>query len=193
MKLHQLIVWGCLCFALLAVPAAAQIGTGTVSVTVTDDGGIPLAGVTVQAKTAKGAQGAVTDFQGVAQISGLDPAETYSVLSDLSGYASSETISVKVSNGGTTFVGVVLEPCQTGTASLFGTQSGSALQTETCSGRVCNGGSAQCQNGTTLNCPTSGGPTCSQEETCTCLCKRGPNGTYFAHNACVNIGTSISN
>ena len=50
--------------------------------------------------------------------------------------------------------------------------------------RVCNGGSCLTSNGTRLDCPTSGGPTCEEGEACTCRCIRLPNGTYTAANHC---------
>lgn len=49
-------------------------------------------------------------------------------------------------------------------------------------GGACNGG--QCSAaGTPLNCPTSGGPTCTSTETCHCICESG-GGQTTTHNEC---------
>jgi hypothetical protein len=50
--------------------------------------------------------------------------------------------------------------------------------------RVCNGGSCLTNNGTKLECPASGGPTCQPGEACTCRCIHLQNGTYTAANHC---------
>lgn len=49
---------------------------------------------------------------------------------------------------------------------------------------ACNGSSCTV-NGTTLNCPSSGGPTCADGETCKCLCKDLGQHNYITYNACV--------
>ncbi|HYH46105.1 MAG TPA: hypothetical protein VEG34_10490 [Thermoanaerobaculia bacterium] len=36
--------------------------------------------------------------------------------------------------------------------------------------RVCNGGSCSASSTQTLNCPTSGGPTCTGDQLCACVC-----------------------
>jgi len=47
---------------------------------------------------------------------------------------------------------------------------------------ACNGG--QCSaGGRALNCPTSGGPTCSAGQTCSCQCESG-GGETTTHNQC---------
>ena len=54
--------------------------------------------------------------------------------------------------------------------------------------RVCNGGSVYCTNGgPTLSCPSSGGPTCTGNQVCTCRCKPSgePTGGLVAFNVCV--------
>jgi hypothetical protein len=48
--------------------------------------------------------------------------------------------------------------------------------------RVCNGGSCLTKDGKTLNCPTSGGPTCGEGQICTCRCSGDP----LAYNDCID-------
>lgn len=51
--------------------------------------------------------------------------------------------------------------------------------------QACNGGSTVLTNGTTIiNCPTSGGPTCSDSEACICDTTVS-NGHYVATNKCI--------
>ena len=49
----------------------------------------------------------------------------------------------------------------------------------------CNGGQCTTAGGTTLSCPTSGGPSCTSAESCICHCKKLDDGTWTAVNQCV--------
>jgi hypothetical protein len=59
-----------------------------------------------------------------------------------------------------------------------------AAAAQACNGGSCSGG------GNTLNCPTSGGPTCTAKQICICDCFQNTNGTWSTANACVK-GTGI--
>ena len=48
----------------------------------------------------------------------------------------------------------------------------------------CNGGSCESGNGNVLNCPVSGGPTCSGTQSCVCVCARNSNGSWGSANTC---------
>jgi hypothetical protein len=51
-------------------------------------------------------------------------------------------------------------------------------------GGPCNGGSVWCTS-VSVNCPTSGGPTCTASQICTCRCKMIDN-QAIAYNYCLN-------
>ncbi len=54
--------------------------------------------------------------------------------------------------------------------------------------RVCNGGSVYCTSvGPALTCPSSGGPTCTGTQVCTCRCKQTgePGGGLIVFNVCI--------
>jgi hypothetical protein len=54
-------------------------------------------------------------------------------------------------------------------------------------GVACNGGSVYCTSiGPTLTCPSSGGPTCTASQICTCLCKTLLGNQLVAYNACLD-------
>lgn len=60
---------------------------------------------------------------------------------------------------------------------------GASLAYANAQSNACNG--ATCTvNGTTLNCPSSGGPTCATGESCVCTCKDLGQHNYTAYNEC---------
>ena len=87
-----------LCVAMLAAPAAAQVYTGRIDVTVKDSTGAVLPGVTVEA-TGTQAAVAVTDAQGEAHFVNLAPGR-YTVTAKLAGFSDYTNDSVGVTAGG---------------------------------------------------------------------------------------------
>jgi hypothetical protein len=85
------------CAALLAVPAAAQVYTGRIDVTIKDSTGATLPGVTVEAVGTQTAT-AVTDSQGEAHFVNLAPGR-YTVTAKLSGFADYKNDNVPVNAG----------------------------------------------------------------------------------------------
>jgi len=86
-----------LCAALVAVPAAAQVYTGRIDVTIKDSTGATLPGVTVEAVGTQTAT-AVTDSQGEAHFVNLAPGR-YTVTAKLSGFADYKNDNVPVNAG----------------------------------------------------------------------------------------------
>lgn len=86
-----------LCLALSAVPAAAQVFTGRIDVTVVDSTGAVLPGVTVELTGAQAANG-VTDARGEARFLNLAPGR-YTVVAKLSGFGDWKNDNVPVSAG----------------------------------------------------------------------------------------------
>lgn len=66
------------------------------------------------------------------------------------------------------------------------------VATDATSGSGCNGGTCQSSTGTTLSCPTSGGPTCNTDQTCECYCNKHNDGSVSAVNRCVKPPPSAS-
>lgn len=50
---------------------------------------------------------------------------------------------------------------------------------------ACNGGTCTTDNGTILECPKSGGPTCKDDEECICKCIENDDETWSAVNRCI--------
>ena len=86
-----------LCLALSAVPAAAQVFTGRIDVTVLDSTGAVLPGVTVELTGAQAASG-VTDARGEARFLNLAPGK-YAVIAKLSGFGDWKNDNVPVGAG----------------------------------------------------------------------------------------------
>lgn len=56
--------------------------------------------------------------------------------------------------------------------------------------RECNGGSCPTSDGRTISCPTSGGPECSEGDSCICICE-GSGRSTTAVNRCGKLKTSL--
>jgi hypothetical protein len=95
-----------MCAAFLAAPAAAQVYTGRIDVTVKDSTGSVLPGVTVEATGTQNAT-AVTDAQGEAHFVNLAPGR-YSVTAKLSGFTDYKNDNVPVNAGSIVPLGVTL-------------------------------------------------------------------------------------
>lgn len=61
---------------------------------------------------------------------------------------------------------------------------------------ACDGGECLDTAGTTYKCPTSGGPSCANNQSCSCICKTivGTNGVSYivATNTCAQKGNPVS-
>lgn len=60
------------------------------------------------------------------------------------------------------------------------TSADGSIEVRKCLSGPCNGGTCVTAAGVTLTCPTTGGPSCSSSETCTCSCAGGT-----AANVCI--------
>ncbi len=89
-----------LAFALLALPAAAQEQTGSITGTVKDSSGAVLPGVTVEARSpaAVGVSSAVTDANGIYRFPALPPG-TYEVTASLQGFVPAKVSDALVTLG----------------------------------------------------------------------------------------------
>jgi hypothetical protein len=103
--------WLALAAALLTVaPSAAQVQKGSITVSVVDEQGEPLAGASVAASAADALtrRSAQTDARGSAELPALDPSALYLVTVDLDGFAATRNEGVLVRAGQNTALRVSL-------------------------------------------------------------------------------------
>lgn len=62
-----------------------------------------------------------------------------------------------------------------------------ALLKRTALADACNGGNCETGLGGVLSCPTSGGPTCQNNQPCACFCAHMPNGSWSSLNYCMDL------